>query len=93
MEALENGAVETLIVYDSLEMTHEDDDFVDWIAEHYKDYGCKLAFVSDQSSEGTQFVEGFGGIGGILRYKIDILEDFGSDNELSSFSEEEDDIF
>ncbi|KAL6120817.1 hypothetical protein NUSPORA_02388 [Nucleospora cyclopteri] len=93
MEALESGAVELLIVYEGLERQHEDDDFVDWIAEHYKDYGCRLAFVSDRSEEGTQFVEGFGGIGGILRYKIDFADFSGDEKELSSFSEDDEDIF
>ena len=37
----------------------------------YKDYGAKLEIVSDKSSEGTQFVKGFDGIGGILRYRVD----------------------
>ena len=44
--------------------------FLEWLAEHYKDYGAQLEFVSDRSSEGNQFVKGFGGIGAILRYKV-----------------------
>ncbi|KAH8158350.1 hypothetical protein CIB48_g9902 [Xylaria polymorpha] len=47
------------------------DSFLEWIAEHYKDFGTNLEFVSDRSTEGNQFVKGFGGIGGILRYKFD----------------------
>ncbi|KAI1331302.1 hypothetical protein F5Y16DRAFT_395741 [Xylariaceae sp. FL0255] len=46
------------------------DSFLEWIAEHYKDFGTNLEFVSDRSTEGNQFVKGFGGIGGILRYKV-----------------------
>lgn len=45
--------------------------FVDWLAENYKDTGAKLEFVSNKSQEGSQFCLGFGGIGGILRYKVD----------------------
>lgn len=45
--------------------------FVDWLAEHYRKFGCSLQFVTDRSSEGAQFVKGFGGIGGLLRYTID----------------------
>jgi peptide chain release factor subunit 1 len=41
------------------------------MAEHYKDYGCVLEFVTNKSQEGSQFVKGFGGIGGLLRYKLD----------------------
>lgn len=44
--------------------------FLEWLAERYKDFGANLEFVSDRSSEGNQFVKGFGGIGAILRYKV-----------------------
>jgi peptide chain release factor subunit 1 len=47
---------------------------VEWLANRYKDYGCKLEFVTDRSGEGTQFVKGFGGIGGILRWKVDFVQ-------------------
>lgn len=85
---LEAGSIDTLIVWDSIEIEHDGGPFIDWIAEKYKDYGCKLVFVSNLTSEGTQFVEGFGGIGGLLRYKVD-MEDF-DELELSSFSDDED---
>ena len=54
--------------------------FVEWMANNYKQYGCNLEFVTDRSGEGTQFVKGFGGIGGILRWKVDFVE-------LSNFEE------
>lgn len=88
---LENGSVETLIIWEGIDIEYEDTIFIDWIAENYKNYGCKLVFVSDKSDEGYQFVNGFGGIGGILRYKVN-MEDFDEEEELSSFSAE-DDIF
>lgn len=91
ISCLESGAIDTLIVWENLDLEYEDTLFIDWIAENYKVYGCKLVFVSDKSGEGTQFVEGFGGLGGILRYKIDI-ETFDEEEELSSFSAD-DDIF
>ncbi len=47
---------------------------VEWLANNYKNYGCKLEFVADRSGEGTQFVKGFGGIGGILRWKVDFVQ-------------------
>ncbi|CAG2099975.1 unnamed protein product [Medioppia subpectinata] len=50
----------------------------------------KLVFVSDSSSEGTQFVEGFGGIGGILRYRMEMVDFDEEEGELSSFSDDED---
>lgn len=41
---------------------------LDWLAENYKDRGSKLEIVTDKSQEGAQFVRGFGGMGGFLRY-------------------------
>jgi len=52
----------------------ENEPMVEWLANHFKDYGCKLEFVTDRSGEGTQFVQGFGGIGGILRWKVDFIQ-------------------
>lgn len=45
--------------------------FVDWIIDTYKNYGTKLEFITDRSQEGNQFCKGFGGIGGIMRYKVE----------------------
>ena len=109
LKALELGAVETLIIFESLDVTRwklkdsegtehtlhysplqeaankdkfldkatgqemdivTQEPFIEWIAENYKEFGTTLEFVSDRSSEGNQFVKGFGGIGGILRYKV-----------------------
>ena len=47
---------------------------VEWLANNYKDFGCQLEYVTDKSGEGTQFVKGFGGIGGILRWKVDFVQ-------------------
>ncbi|KAH0543362.1 Eukaryotic peptide chain release factor subunit 1 [Glutinoglossum americanum] len=57
--------------------------FLEWLAEKYKDFGASLEFVSDKSSEGNQFVKGFGGIGALLRYKVNFeqLADFDDDDE------------
>lgn len=108
LKGLENGAVETLIVWENIELVRyvlripgqemeivkflapseetERKHFVqdnteldvveqvpalEWLAEHYKDYGTTLEIVSNRSQEGSQFVSGFGGIGGLLRYKVD----------------------
>jgi len=45
----------------------------EWLAENYKSFGCSLQFVTDKSQEGSQFVKGFGGVGGLLRYKLDFV--------------------
>jgi len=55
---------------------------VEWFANNYKNFGATLEFVTDRSQEGSQFVKGFGGIGGILRYKVDFMEhEFDDDDE------------
>ncbi|CAL9732622.1 eukaryotic peptide chain release factor subunit 1 [Monosporozyma unispora] len=48
----------------------EEKALVEWLAENYKNYGATLEFITDKSQEGSQFVTGFGGIGGLLRYKV-----------------------
>ena len=57
--------------------------FLEWLAEKYRDFGATLEFVSDRSSEGNQFVKGFGGIGAILRYKVNFeqLADLEDEDE------------
>jgi len=109
MRALEQGAVETLIIWENLDLKRielknpqtdtsetkilnktemqdmtnfvdaetgveleagEPELFVDWLAAHYKDFGTSLEIVTDRSQEGAQFVQGFGGIGGLMRYEV-----------------------
>ncbi|KMZ72630.1 Eukaryotic peptide chain release factor subunit 1-1 [Zostera marina] len=111
LKALEMGAIETLIVWENLDinrfsmknsttgeviikhMNKEQEadrvNFVDsstnsdlevsekvslleWFAEEYRRFGCTLEFVTNKSQEGSQFCRGFGGIGGILRYQLDM---------------------
>ena len=43
----------------------------EWFLDNYKKYVTHLEIVTDKSGEGSQFVKGFGGIGGILRYRVD----------------------
>lgn len=45
---------------------------LEWLVDHYKQFGCSLEIVTDKSQEGSQFCRGFGGIGGILRYQPDM---------------------
>ncbi|PTB79357.1 peptide chain release factor eRF/aRF subunit 1 [Trichoderma longibrachiatum ATCC 18648] len=125
LKALELGAVETLIIFENLEITRwilkdsegnevilhttkqqeqqnrekfldkatgqemdivSQESFLEWIAEHYKDFGTALEFVSDRSTEGNQFVKGFGGIGGILRYKVNF-------EQLADLEDDDDDYY
>ncbi|KAA8910743.1 hypothetical protein TRICI_004055 [Trichomonascus ciferrii] len=64
--------------------------FIEWLAENYRSFGATLEFVSDKSSEGAQFVRGFGGVGALLRYKVNFeqLTD-ESDDEFYDDSDEE----
>nr|XP_043621317.1 eukaryotic peptide chain release factor subunit 1-3-like [Erigeron canadensis] len=54
-----------------------------WFANEYKKFGCMLEFVTNKSQEGSQFCRGFGGIGGILRYQLDIrsFDELSDDEE------------
>ncbi|XP_064394950.1 eukaryotic peptide chain release factor subunit 1 [Halichondria panicea] len=45
--------------------------FLEWLANTYKTFGTTLEIVTDRSQEGSQFCKGFGGVGGILRYRVD----------------------
>eukprot|EP00042_Codosiga_hollandica_P040064 m.341366 g.341366 ORF g.341366 m.341366 type:complete len:441 (-) comp55764_c0_seq1:299-1621(-) len=110
MKALEMGAVETLIVWENLDIVRyelkkpgseelvvlnlrpdqevDKSQFVDkdtntelelnekiplleWLATNYKRFGATLEIITDKSQEGAQFCIGFGGIGGLLRYRVD----------------------
>ncbi|KAF5398834.1 Eukaryotic peptide chain release factor subunit [Paragonimus heterotremus] len=52
---------------------------LDWLALNYRSFGTILEIVTDRSQEGAQFVRGFGGIGGILRYQVDFTNLAGGD--------------
>jgi peptide chain release factor subunit 1 len=49
----------------------------EWLCQKYTQFGIKIELITDRSQEGYQFVKGFGGIGGFLRYKADIHLDLG----------------
>ncbi|KAG2319945.1 hypothetical protein Bca52824_013158 [Brassica carinata] len=111
LKALEMGAIETLIVWENLDINRyelknstsgeivvkhfgkdqetdqsnfhdaetnaelevqEKMPLLEWFANEYKRFGCTLEFVTNKSQEGSQFCRGFGGIGGMLRYQLDM---------------------
>lgn len=47
---------------------------LEWLANNYKSFGATLEIVTDKSQEGAQYVRGFGGIGGLLRYRVDFQQ-------------------
>jgi len=69
---------------------------IEWLAEHYKEFGTKLEIVTNRSQEGSQFCRGFGGIGGILRYPCDFMVlnagDDVADPDNDDYLYDEDDI-
>ncbi|KAF7114871.1 hypothetical protein RHSIM_RhsimUnG0073800 [Rhododendron simsii] len=127
LKTLEMGAVETLIVWENLDINRyklknttsgeivikhlnkeqnsvqsnfrdpetsaelevqEKISLLEWFANEYKQFGCNLEFVTNKSQEGSQFCRGFGGIGGILRYQLDVRAfDELSDGEVYEDSE------
>lgn len=70
----------------------EEKALVEWLAENYKNFGATLEFITDKSQEGSQFVTGFGGIGGLLRYKVNFeqLMDDSDDEYYDDNSDESD---
>ncbi|KAH9915768.1 peptide chain release factor eRF/aRF subunit 1 [Epithele typhae] len=75
-----------------MEKTEDPQSLLEWFAEKYKDFGANLEFVTNRSQEGAQFVKGFGGIGGLLRYKVDFtnLQTVDDDDEDEFMSDDED---
>lgn len=53
----------------------EQQPLTEWIVNNYKNFGATLEFVTNKSQEGSQFEKGFGGLGGILRYKVDFCDE------------------
>jgi peptide chain release factor subunit 1 len=127
LAALNMGAVETLILWENLDITRytlknnvtgeekiihltKDDEkdkshfkdettgveleaiesvlLIEWLANNYKNFGATLEIITNRSQEGSQFCKGFGGIGGLLRYRVD----FATLNETYSDEEVEEDM-
>lgn len=48
----------------------ESQPLLEWLANNYKCFGATLEIITDKSQEGSQFVRGFGGIGGKVLFFI-----------------------
>lgn len=70
----------------------KEESFLEWLAENYKSFGANLEFVTDRSSEGAQFVQGFGGIGAMLRYKVN-FEQLVDESDEDEYYDDDDDSF
>jgi peptide chain release factor subunit 1 len=73
-----------------MEQAAEPQPLLEWFAEKYKEFGANLEFVTNRSQEGAQFVKGFGGIGGLLRYKVDLANLASVDDEDEFYSDDDD---
>lgn len=75
---MESGAVETLICWEDLAIQRpdsQDQTLSAWLADNHTQFGVTLEFVGNSSPEGSQFVNGFGGLGGILRYPCPFVDE------------------
>nr|XP_026489763.1 eukaryotic peptide chain release factor subunit 1 [Vanessa tameamea] len=63
---------------------------LEWLANNYKSFGATLEIITDKSQEGSQFVRGFGGIGGLLRYKVDFQSMQLDDEEIDNLYDVDD---
>jgi peptide chain release factor subunit 1 len=72
-----------------MEQTIEPASLLEWFADKYKEFGANLEFVTNRSQEGAQFVKGFGGIGGILRYKLDLQTLTVDDDDEEFYSDDD----
>jgi len=129
IRALEIGAVETLIVWENLEIHRlqlrnphtdaeqilyltpeetknpklyqdpetgvaidvvENEAFIEWIVNNYKNFGATLEFITDRSQEGNQFCKGFGGIGGLMRHQVEF--ELYEDPTLNAADDSDDDF-
>eukprot|EP00918_Siedleckia_nematoides_P001899 GHVU01004404.1.p1 GENE.GHVU01004404.1~~GHVU01004404.1.p1 ORF type:complete len:429 (-),score=124.06 GHVU01004404.1:623-1909(-) len=122
LNALKDGAVEMLILWEALEIQRvvlrhptqservlflrpeqdqnderlfKDEDtgldldvieselLTEWVVNNYKKFGASLELVTNKSQEGSQYQKGFGGFGGILRYKLGFqdYEEVADDDE------------
>eukprot|EP01127_Copromyxa_protea_P015717 TRINITY_DN4571_c0_g1_i2.p1 TRINITY_DN4571_c0_g1~~TRINITY_DN4571_c0_g1_i2.p1 ORF type:complete len:323 (+),score=62.35 TRINITY_DN4571_c0_g1_i2:438-1406(+) len=59
----------------------ESQPLLDWLLDHYQDFGSDVQLVSGNSALGAQFVQGFGGVGAVLRYPIEIPDGEGGSEE------------
>ena len=75
-----------------MEQAQEPQPLLEWLADNYKGFGANLDFVTTRSQEGAQFVKGFGGIGGLLRYKVDFTNLAAFDEDEDEFYSDDDDI-
>lgn len=63
---------------------------LEWLANNYKNFGATLEIITDRSQEGSQFVKGFGGIGGLLRYRVNLDTMDGQNDDTEDYEDFDD---
>jgi peptide chain release factor subunit 1 len=78
MDAFESGLLKSILIYENL-LDKKDDNtlLIDWLMENLN--GIEMEIVSNESSIGKQFVDGFGGMAGFMRYKIEVGDEVEED--------------
>lgn len=67
---------------------------IEWLANNYKTFGAALEIVTDKSQEGSQFCRGFGGVGGLLRYKVDFQSmEYDGLDDLDFYDDDDESMF
>ena len=72
-----------------MEQAEEPQPLLEWFAERYHTFGAALELVTNRSQEGAQFCKGFGGVGGLLRYKVDFAVVSATDEDEEFYSGDE----
>ncbi|KAF7359186.1 Peptide chain release factor eRF/aRF subunit 1 [Mycena sanguinolenta] len=127
-QALDRGVVETLIVWEDLDITRytlsnaageeiivyankeqekdrekftdkstglemepgaEPQNLLEWLVEKYKGFGATLELVTTRSEEGAEFIKSSGGIGGLLRPKVDSDKPGSEEGDFQKESDEQ----
>jgi peptide chain release factor subunit 1 len=76
-----------------METVLERESLLEWLVDHHGTFGVAstdLHILSDKTGLGTQFAQGFGGIGAVLRWEVDFDALQTVDDRESSHGEEPD---
>lgn len=87
-----NSATKKVVYHLPEETTSESGDWeissceplLDWILDHFHQFGAAIEIVSDQSSVGNQFAHGFGGLASFLRFDITLPSQEDNEGERDS---------
>lgn len=82
-KALEESVIDKLLIYENSNLYYTETGFektgeillTEWLGDNYKDLACKIVYISSNTGEGMQFIRGFCGIGGILKYQWQYTND------------------